>query len=669
MSTDLRREFPLPAFEDWRKAAERLLKGAPFEKVLLTETYEGITLQPIYENSTEPSPEIPARPQSEVNYPWEIAAVIPYPSVNDFNAALKEDLRRGQTTVVLRIDQAGVRGLDRLDANEEFVGEQGTSVTALTDLETALNGIDLRLCPIRLEAGNSTSLYLPMVAAWAEKQGIKPEELHGAVGMDPLGAAVFGCPLPREWAFGEQAEMLRWVLEHHSPLRVVRVSSLPYAEAGASAVEEIAYVIAGAVETLNRLTDAGFKVDDICRHLEFVLSVGPNFFMEIAKFRALRQIWAGVVKAFGAGDDAAKVFVHAALAQWNLSEYDPWVNILRTTTEALSGVLGGVDSLEVPPFDAAVRQPDDFSRRIARNLHLILAEESHFYKVHDPAAGSGLVESLTATLIEKATELVRAIETEGGMAKALEAGTPQARVREIAKKRVQNARTRKNVYVGVNMFPNLQEKPLDSNPVNLPDNLDALPAMPADFQPVWTVENMAQAYAQGATVGMLGKLNHPAPTPTKIEPLEPFHVLEPIEQLRRDIEGLTRRPQVFLANMGPLSQHKARADFSAGFFAVGGFETICPQGFPTPEEAADAAAASGAGIAVICSTDDTYPTLVPPFTQRLKEKNPHMAIVLAGYPKDQIAAHQAAGVDAFIHVRADVPQTLTDLAKRIGVLS
>jgi methylmalonyl-CoA mutase len=661
MSLDVRGEFPLPTPDEWRREADRLLKGAPFDKVLLTETYDGLVLEPIYDASVPPSGFDPALLNRGPETGWDVAQSLPYPSAKAFNEALRADLMRGLNTVPLRIDSAGVRGLDRLPGNQQFVGLRGTSISNLDDLRTALDGVDLTACPIRIEAGNSTCLYLPLLVALAAEQGVKPGQLHGTVAMDPLGAALTGCPLPRKWAWDAQADMLRWALDNKSPMRVVRVSGLPYAEAGSGSAQEIAYTLAAAVETIHQLTERGFAVDDIVDHMEFAVGLGPQFFAEIAKLRALRMVWAEILKQFGG--KPANLFLHAATVRWNKTAYDPWVNLLRVVTEALSGVTGGADSLEVTPFDVAVRLPDEFSRRLARNLHAIFCEESEMHRVVDPAGGSHLIEALTRKLADKTLEMLGAIEDAGGMEAFLETGKPQAAVVETAARRRKNAHSRKDVFVGLNMFPNLQEKPLDIIPPAMPEFLAASSKLDS-LEP--GVDGMVEAYRKGATIGAVSARYHAhelAPRPIAV--LDEFRVVSELETLRHDVQAHPEPLKVFLAGMGPAAQFKPRMDFSAGFFAVGGFKVITSKGFASTDDAARAALDSGAGIVVLCSTDDTYPELVPPFVKSLKTARPDVVAVLAGFPKDQVEAHKAAGIDEFIHIRSDVCAVLSALAKGV----
>jgi len=356
--------------------------------------------------------------------------------------------------------------------------------------------------------------------------------------------------------------------------------------------------------------------------------------------------------------------------------------------------MGGIDSLHVSHFDEALGLPDEFSRRIARNVQIILQEECNFIRVIDPPGGSWAIETLTDQVAQKAWALFQEIERKGGMADALVAGFPQSFVAATRAERFSAIAHRREVIVGVNMYPNLKEKPLTVrlvdhaavhaersaevqrirhavDPQVRQDALDALTQALA-AAPDRLVERAIAAARAGATLGDLATAlaSGDAAGPT-VEPI-PFHrAAEQFETLRTTAEAYMARtgarPKVFLANMGPIPQHKARADFSTGFFEAGGFEVIGNSGFATVEEAAQAALESGAGIVTICSTDETYPEIVPALTGLIKSSRPDVTVVLAGYPTDQIETYRAAGVDEFIHLRANCYETLVRLQQLKGV--
>ena len=520
-------EFPIPSYADWKAEAEATLKGAPFEKKLITKTFEGLDIQPIYR---------------------------------------KEDLDK-------------VSHLGSLPGQAPYV--RGTDASAQWEIN---------------EAGPCTQ------------------------GLDPLARLVRGAlDQPLDAAFDALAKAER-----------VGVSTRPYHNAGGNAVQELAFALATGVEYLRQAEKRGVSVDQIAPKFVFGFAMGSDFFMGIAKLRAARLLWAKAVAASGGNADAQKMRIYASTALWNKTQLDPYVNMLRNTTEAFSAVVGGADNLYVAPFDEVARTPDDFSKRIARNTQIMLAEECHFDHVVDPAGGSYYVETLTAQVASAAWAIFQQIEKAGGMLKALEAGIPQQQVKAVAAKKAEAVAQRRLSLIGTNVYANATEKPLEG----------------------------ASAAKSSCTCG-----GHTNAYPN-VETLAPVRGAQPFENLRALVSASDKK-KVFLANMGPLRQFKARADFSTGFFQPGGYEVLENLGFKTVEEAAAAAKASGAQVAVVCSTDDTYPEIVPALVPQLKAAG--FFVVLAGYPTEQIEAFKAAGVDEFIHLRANCFQVLSGIATKLGI--
>jgi methylmalonyl-CoA mutase len=341
-----------------------------------------------------------------------------------------------------------------------------------------------------------------------------------------------------------------------------------------------------------------------------------------------------------------------------------------------------------------LRRPDDFSQRIARNTQLVLQRECHLDHVIDPAGGSWFIESLTAEVAGKAWALFQEVERMGGMTAALQNGFPQKAVATTASAKLKGVTRRRESIVGLNQYANPKEQPLEvtafdakayhkrrvqqvaAHRTSMEDDESELVleklAKVVESKDTGLFETCIEAAAAGATIGEITRAVRINDTPC--QPVTPVCITRaavPIEKLRTAMDQFVRRtgerPQVFLCNMGSLKDHKARADFSRGFFAVGGYETISPAGFPGVTEAAEAYAQSKARIAVLCSTDANYPALVPALTTALRAKRPDAIIVVAGYPEDQIEAHKKAGVDEFIHIRADVADTLTAFHHRLGI--
>jgi methylmalonyl-CoA mutase len=397
--------------------------------------------------------------------------------------------------------------------------------------------------------------------------------------------------------------------------------------------------------------------------------------MEIAKFRAFRLLWSRVLAAFGDANLAGAATAHARTARFDKTALDPHVNMLRATTETLSAVLGGVDSVQVGAFDEVLASSDDFSRRIARNIALMLAEEFNFSEVVDAAGGSWLVEKVSDDLARKSWALFQEIEKKGGFVVGLTSGEIQKLLAAAGAEKRKQVDTRRLAILGTNLFPNLREKP---NPAPVVHSSTALPGGAPEVLKLtgrdWAgrLAKAVVAAEKGAPLDALSEALVPAVEGATVKPVQIWRAAEGFEALRaiadRYAAASGQRPRVFLAKFGPVKQHKPRADFSAGFFAVGGFEAVGKEAFTVPEAAAEAAVKSGAPVIVLCSTDETYPALVPPFAAAVKAAQPGAIIVLAGLPAEPatVAAFKQAGVDEFIHVRANVREILSQLLARIG---
>ncbi|PTX99051.1 methylmalonyl-CoA mutase family protein [Opitutus sp. ER46] len=659
------------AFARWKKTVEAELKGAPFDKKLVTRTFEGVALQPLYTRAdlvglrdvaTQPGQAPFLRGKSATGYKaraWEIAQEIAASTPKDFNAAVKADLMRGQDSVVL---------------------SESLPVSSLADLRTALDGVALDAIPAHLEAGADALPVAALYVALAEERKVPLAKLTGSVAADPLSQWVKTGHLPHSLAdlYTNLAEWTRWASQNAPALHTIGVNARVWGDAGANAVQELAFALAEAAEYLRALQERNVSADVAGARVRVQFAVGPQFFTEIAKFRAWRSLWTRVLVAFGAAPaTAAKSAVHAATGRWNKTLLDPHVNMLRVTTEALSAVLGGCDSLHIAPFDEVTGSTDDFSRRIARNVHTVLAEEFSFTQTADPAGGSWYVEKLTDELAHKAWELFQSIEAKGGYAAAVREGFLQKLATDAANEKTDAIGKRRLGLIGTNLFPNLKEKPLAPKAAKPAKKAKAAKAKAAKVTAGanWS-ETFASAVKAAAAGTAAAQLTVATSAPeAEATPVAAFRASAGFETLRAASDAYAaanggKRPRVFLAKMGPVLQHKARADFSAGFFAPGGFEIVAKQAFDTPEAAAKAAAESGAAIAVLCSTDDTYPTLVPAFAAAAKAAKPDLKLVLAGLPaeKETVAAFRAAGIDEFIHIRASVYDLLANFLKLIGAL-
>lgn len=697
-------EFPPVSYADWRKLVEAELKGAPFDKRMFTDTYEGIKLQPIYcRADTAGLPHVNSFPgfapfvrgataSGYLKHPWEVSQEITVSSPSQFNEVARTSLQRGLNALNVVLDRATRNGLDPDWAQPDEVGLGGLSIATLEDLDRALQGIDLGHTSLFIRSGASALPFAALLMALAQKRKILPANLHGCIEMDPLGVIAHEGKLPQsvEDAYREMAVLTRWTATHAPHLQTVCVHGRAWHEAGGSAVEELAFTLATGLEYLRELNYRGVEVNTAAPRMRFAITVGSSFFKEIAKLRALRLLWSQLVGALDGNEPARKLSLHVRTSQWNKTVCDPHNNLLRATVEAFAGALGGCDSLQVGAFDEVLRPPDDFSQRLARNTQLILQKECHLTQVVDPAGGSWYVESLTADLAKRAWALFQEVEKLGGMAAALRAGFPQQTVAATAGEKLKAVTRRRDSIIGVNQYANAKEIPLAVPPVtadsfqrrrvqqvashrtSLEDEASAEVLQKlsdvVDLPDTKVFAACVDAVSAGATLGEITRalrINGKPALP--ITPVCITRAAAPLERLRAAMNRQAEPAQVFLCNMGPLKEHKARADFARGFFAVGGYDAVSPAGFKSPAEAAEAFAASKAKVAVICSVDDNYPALVPPLIAALRAKKSDVIVVLAGYPADQVEAHKQSGVNEFIHVRADALEVLSKIHAQLGI--
>ncbi len=695
-------EFTPPTDEEWKAACEALLKGAPFEKKMFTKTYEGITFDPMYTRKhTEdilPKGVMPGmgdylRGVDAAGYigkPWGIAQACDETLPAENNELLRHEHDKGATIYHIVLDTASRTGVDARQA--EAVGDTGTSVTTVEDMHVLLTGLDLAKFPLYVYAGANAVPLLALVAAARRASGEDMAEVRGIVGADPIGALAADGKLPAslDAHYDSLAAAARWATVNAPHLRTVFVRSDVYSNGGANDVQEVASVLATATAYLRALCERGLTIDEAASQIAFAFSMGANFFLQIAKLRAVRPLWAQIVGAFGGSAEAQKMRIHARPALFFKTIYDPYVNMLRNTTEIFSGVVGGIDSFESAPFDEPIRKGDEFSRRIARNVQIMLQEEFGLLQPIDPAGGSWAVETLTRQMKEKIWAEFQRIEKEGGIVAALRAGSLQESVAAVLAARFKNADLRRDRIVGNNMYPNMTETLLETraedtaalkaqrtadidaylSDIDVKHRDEAL----ASLRQAHSVDHAVEAALAGATIAELMTAVTEGNGAETVTAIAPHRWSERFEALRQRTEEYKAEKndnvKIFLANMGPIPQHKARADFTTGFLQVGAFEVLGNDGFKTVEEAADAARASGADAVVICSTDATYPEIVPALAPKLHEVLPKARVFLAGAaPKDLLETYKEAGIDEYISVRANCYEILESLQKQKGMIA
>jgi len=677
-------EFPAPSLEAWKEEVVRLLKGAPFEKKMLTATYEGITLQPMY--TAEDTKNLPFQDTLPGQWPylrgteplgkrvngWLVAQELPFPDPKDFNEALLHDLERGQNAVCMVLDAAGRWGLDADEADSELVGKDGTSISAFADVVQAIEGVDPTLPTMVVGGAGSVSAAALVVAALKAK-GADLSIANLTLGNDPLGFLAQNGQLPMsiDEAFDSLASLTKWATASAPKAKTLVACGFPYFEAGANAVQQLAFTLASAVTALRAMEARGVSVEDAAARMVFRLKVGGHFFMEIAKLRAMRVLWAQMARACGVSDEAAKICMQAKNGCINKTQFDPHVNILRGTTEAFAAIAGGADSLHIGSFDDVLGgPPSELGRRIARNTQLILREESKLDYVVDLAGGSWAVETLTHQLTIAAWKLFQEVDAMGGLQKALETGFVQKAILDVANARRKAVTARTDVIVGINQYPNALEGMPEQRTVDHA-------AIKAKLGPAASAARTGQAKSKdfgvlvdAAPKSTLGEISKAlgCSGSVKVEPLVAFRTAEMFETLRKAmIKARKGKTDVFLANLGPVGAYMPRLDFTRAFFQVGGFTVDDKSWFKTHDEAAKAAIASGAPIVVAVGLDDTYIEQAEGLAKAVKAGGAKTMLV-AGLLKDHADAFKVAGVDDFVHIKSDAHAVLSGLAKGLGVI-
>ena len=611
-------DFSPVSTEQWIEKATADLKGADFEKKLVWRTNEGFSVKPFYRKedleglkTTDALPgEFPYLRGTRKNNVWMVRQDIAVDDAKEANRKALDILMKG-------VDSIGF-SVKAKDLSGEYI-------------ETLLDGIMAESVELNFSTCQGHTVELArLLVAYFQKKGCNLEALRGSVNYDPMNKMLKkGKDLS---AFAATAKELVETLRPLPGYKCICVNALTLNNAGAYIYQELGYALAWGNEYLAQLADAGIPVDEAARRIKFNFGVGSNYFMEIAKFRAARMLWADIVKQYQpACDCSCKMAAHAETSSYNLTLFDSYVNLLRTQTEAMSAALAGVDSITVAPFDKVYEAPNEFSERLARNQQLLLKEESHFDKVVDPAAGSYYIENLTVSIAREAWKVFLAVEDEGGFLSAVQAGKVQAVVNESGKKRHEAVSKRKEVLLGTNQYPNFNERAEGKQP-------------------------LAHACCCGG-----GHKEHACEKP--IATLNFDRAASEFEALRLQTEASGKRPKAFMLTVGNLAMRQARAQFSCNFFACAGYEVIDNLGFPSVEEGVDAALKAGADIVVLCSSDDEYAEYAVPAFRALAGR---ALFVVAGAPQcmDDL---KAAGIEHFIHVRVNVLETLKEFNVKLGI--
>lgn len=614
--------FPPVSTEQWETQVEKDLKGADYEKKLVWKTLEGFKVRPYYRSEDLKS--IPWMHNRPGNFPFVRGN---QPAKNEW--LVRQEIKIGDIkTTNEKILDILMKGVDSLGFD---MGKE--KQYSIDELEHLLKNVRADIAELNFYNTSQPLEWVQMVEELARKYNRELELIKGSVNFDPLSDLM----RTGKWQKDEKsdfktAHQLIGAAQQLPMMRVIGLNGHHFTNAGASIVQEMAFTLSMGSEYLTRLTDMDLLIGQVAPRLKFNLAVGSNYFMEIAKLRAYRLLWAKIVNAYGLFDAMnGRMYIHATNASWNLSLYDPYVNMLRTTTGSMSALLGGTDSFTVLPFNAIFEDATAFSERIARNQQLVIKEESYFNKISDPAGGSYYIENLTKSLVDEAWKLFLQLDESGGFVANLKNGAIQEMINETAARRMLNIATRKEVILGTNQYPNGEErinKALDEK----------------RFQ----ADDQTQPGAE-------------------IQGLKTFRGAQAFELMRYKTDTYSRthqRPKAWMFTFGHLTMRKARAGFASGFFACAGFETIDNPGFETIEQGIEACRAARPEIVVICSSDEAYETHALEIFKALAKEH---IVVLAGYPADLVAQLKAAGMEHFIHMRSNVLETLRDFQIKLGI--
>jgi methylmalonyl-CoA mutase len=608
-------DFAPATYDDWRKLVDGVLKGAPFEKVV-GKTYDGLKIDPIYRRATNTSP-IAGRAAAA---PWQILQRVDHPDAAQANVQALHDLENGATGLEFEFAGGpGTRGFGLTDASKETLAKVCDGIYLDAGIMIALNPV--------IGRENAGETFADMV----EARKIDPARLDLHFNYQALSTVAVRGAAAAAWTEYEKpfGKVVNGLIKRGFKGPFVLADGRPIHDAGGSDVQELAFALAVALAYLRMLESAGIDLDAARAAISFRLSADADQFLTMAKFRALRLLWARVEQACGLAPKP--IFVNAQTAWRMLTQRDANVNMLRATIATFAAGLGGANAITVLPHTLALGLPDDFARRVARNTQLVLLGESNLAKVSDPAAGSGGIETLTSQLSEAAWGSFQEIEKAGGIFPALEQGLIQQKVAATRTLRETNVAKRRDVLTGASEFPNLHEADIAV--------LDVKPA------PV------ALAHAT-----------------IKFDALASMRLAEPFEALRDQSDAALKtggaRPKIFLANLGTAADFTGRATFAKSFFETGGIKAVDSEGFADAAALAAAFTASGATTACICSSDKVYAVSAAGAAKALHGAGAKH-IYLAGRPGDQEAALRAAGIGEFVFAGGDALATLREAYRRM----
>ena len=587
-------DFPDITTTEWEEKIKADLKGTEYQKKLIWKTDEGFEIKPYYRREDlKPLNYLEnfANLKSSESAPngWTICQdVFPGKNLQAANKQIKSALKGGAQAIRVQLKDSPLPSLEMLG--------------------TLLEGVPLGETELLFQGYLGADILYDQLCELAKASGVDPCNLKGSLGADPMGKmAVEGIPIASLENIGKLVIKVR---ETSPEMRIIDINGALIQNSGSTLVEELGFSMAMINEYMALLTAQGIDPLNVQASLQLSLSVGSNYFMEIAKLRASRILLGKIGEAYGINPSDGNIRIHSTSSEWNLTLFDPYVNMLRGTTEAMSSILGGADLVSVLPFDYPYGKVTEFSSSIARNVQIILREEAYFDRVTDPASGSYYIENLTDSIGEKSWELFREVESKGGFRKAFESGWIQEQVVTSRKKKIERTASGRGKILGTNTFPHFNEMILENLNTSVNVEYKSLP----------------------------------------LKPLIPFRLSSIFEEVRIETERSNNRPKVLLFKYGNPAWMTARAAFSGNFFACAGYEILDPPAYASVETGIQAVKDENADIVVLCSSDDAYAELAPAVHNAIKDRS---AVVVAGYPSDSVEKLRKAGIEHFIHIKSN----------------
>ena len=607
-------EFPPVSTKSWEEKIYKDLKGADYHKKLVNKTYEGFEISPYYRKEN----------LEEISYLDVLPGQFPYVRshrTKDNTWLIRQDI------MVKDLEKANQKALDILMKGVDSLGFDFSNYEgniSENEIEILTKNIFADIVELNFTGIKNPVELTEILVHLAKKYNRNLEKINGEIDFDPLGEALVKGDLKDDYLLKAKAMIEK--SQHLPTFRTLLINAKHFHNAGAILSQEIGFALAQAADYLNFLTDEGVSVREIIPKMKFHFAVGGEYFMEIAKFRAVRYLFAQIIRAYGLSEEkCAQMHIHAETSLWNKTIYDPYVNLLRSSTEALSSILAGVDSLRVLEFSTPTGEIDEIAERIARNQQLIMKHESYLDQVIDPAAGSYFIENLTQNLIEKSWEEFLKVQEKGGFLEAIRSSYIQSEIKKSIQSKQEDVARTKKVFLGTNRFPNQSE-----------------------------ILQEAEKYLIQKPI-----------LSTEIEPLSFERGAAAFEKLRMKMDAYAfshERPKVCLIPFGNLAMRRARMQFAANYYAIAGFEIVEIQ---TPENltaSIEEALKKQSAVIVFCSSDEEYSQLSEEQISKLKVKS---IPVIAGNPKETKQYLQSIGLEHFIHVKSNVLQDLTFFTGKI----